>query len=100
MVSTPELSLEKGKKRFVHTLQITKKPGGCQICLLCRSLICIQKCLSLCLISPCSSQYQQKETLARAPRQLRIRITRVNPDENDIPLPSYATAGSSGMDLH
>jgi dUTP diphosphatase len=38
--------------------------------------------------------------LARALRQLKIRITRVNPDENDIPLPSYATPGSSGMDIH
>lgn len=32
--------------------------------------------------------------------QLKIRIARVSKIVNDIPLPSYATAGSSGMDIH
>ena len=30
---------------------------------------------------------------------LKIRIARVNPSAIDIPLPSYATTGSSGMDI-
>jgi dUTP pyrophosphatase len=33
-------------------------------------------------------------------QQITIRISRVNGDVNDIPLPSYATLGSSGMDIH
>jgi len=31
--------------------------------------------------------------------KLNIRIARVNPDISDIPLPAYATGGSSGMDM-
>jgi dUTP pyrophosphatase len=31
---------------------------------------------------------------------IRIRISRVNPAVNDIPLPQYATHGASGMDIH
>ena len=38
--------------------------------------------------------------MAPVVRQLTIRITRLSAEENDIPLPAYATAGSSGMDLH
>lgn len=30
---------------------------------------------------------------------LKIKIKRINPEYSDIPLPSYATSGSSGMDL-
>ena len=32
--------------------------------------------------------------------QITIRITRFDPRVDDIPLPAYATAGSSGMDIH
>ena len=31
---------------------------------------------------------------------IKVRIARVNTDLNDIPLPAYATEGSSGMDIH
>lgn len=31
---------------------------------------------------------------------IKIRIARVQPDKNDIPLPSYATHGASGMDVY
>jgi dUTP pyrophosphatase len=31
---------------------------------------------------------------------LTIRISRVTPHGNNIPLPAYATSGSSGMDIH
>lgn len=31
---------------------------------------------------------------------LPIRISRVEPHGNNIPLPAYATSGSSGMDIH
>ncbi len=31
---------------------------------------------------------------------LNVRISRVNSTMNDIPLPSYATAGASGMDIY
>jgi len=31
--------------------------------------------------------------------KIKIRIARVNPSVKDIPLPSYATPGSSGMDI-
>ena len=31
--------------------------------------------------------------------QIQVKITRVHPDAADIPLPSYATEGSAGMDL-
>ena len=34
------------------------------------------------------------------PHQISIRIARVDSSAKDIPLPSYATAGSSGMDIH
>jgi dUTP pyrophosphatase len=30
---------------------------------------------------------------------LRTRILRINPEQTDIPLPSYATDGSAGMDI-
>ena len=33
-------------------------------------------------------------------QQAKIRISRINSSIDDIPLPSYATAGSSGMDIH
>ena len=33
-------------------------------------------------------------------REVRIRISRVDDNSADIPLPSYATPGSSGMDIH
>lgn len=29
----------------------------------------------------------------------KIRICRINPEHNDIPLPQYATTGSAGMDI-
>jgi dUTP pyrophosphatase len=31
--------------------------------------------------------------------QIKIMVRRLNPDFNDIPLPGYATPGSSGLDL-
>ena len=31
---------------------------------------------------------------------LKIRITRISQSTNDIPLPTYATAGSAGMDIY
>ncbi|MGA2624381.1 MAG: dUTP diphosphatase [Bacteroidota bacterium] len=31
---------------------------------------------------------------------IKVRIARINADLNDIPLPTYATEGSSGMDIH
>ncbi|MBI5476040.1 MAG: dUTP diphosphatase [Ignavibacteriales bacterium] len=31
---------------------------------------------------------------------IKIRITRLQPTNNDIPLPSYATLGASGMDVY
>jgi dUTP pyrophosphatase len=34
------------------------------------------------------------------PPEVIIRIARVNANMSDIPLPAYATEGSSGMDLH
>ena len=30
---------------------------------------------------------------------LRVRILRINPDKTDIPLPTYSTEGSAGMDI-
>jgi dUTP pyrophosphatase len=33
-------------------------------------------------------------------KSVHIRISRVSPGSRDIPLPSYATPGSSGMDIH
>ena len=32
--------------------------------------------------------------------QINIKISRTNPSITDIPLPSYATHGSAGMDIH
>ncbi len=34
------------------------------------------------------------------PELVNIRISRIDPERTDIPLPAYATQGSSGMDLH
>ena len=34
------------------------------------------------------------------PEPIKIRISRVDPKQTDIPLPAYATSGSSGMDIH
>lgn len=31
---------------------------------------------------------------------LKIRINRISPETNDVPLPSYATEGSAGMDIY
>jgi dUTP pyrophosphatase len=31
--------------------------------------------------------------------RLQVRILRINPDQQDIPLPHYATEGSAGMDI-
>jgi len=31
--------------------------------------------------------------------KIRIKIKRLNPDYNDIPIPAYATEGSSGLDV-
>lgn len=31
---------------------------------------------------------------------VKVRIARINADLSDIPLPAYATEGSSGMDIH
>ncbi|HZY10806.1 MAG TPA: dUTP diphosphatase [Bacteroidota bacterium] len=33
-------------------------------------------------------------------KKIKIRVSRVDSNFNDIPLPSYATDGSSGMDIH
>lgn len=33
-------------------------------------------------------------------KKIKVRIARINSNFNDIPLPSYATDGSSGMDIH
>jgi len=34
------------------------------------------------------------------PSPIEVRIVRIAPEQRDIPLPSYATSGSAGMDLH
>jgi dUTP pyrophosphatase len=31
---------------------------------------------------------------------LKVHITRLDPDATDVPLPAYATEGSAGMDIH
>ena len=31
--------------------------------------------------------------------KISVKIKRLNPEFNDIPLPSYSTEGSSGMDI-
>ncbi|HYQ85842.1 MAG TPA: dUTP diphosphatase [Bacteroidota bacterium] len=38
--------------------------------------------------------------MAKTSPQVKIRISRVNPGAQDIPLPAYSTSGASGMDLH
>jgi dUTP pyrophosphatase len=46
----------------------------------------------------CSSFSETSAKLVQ--QEITIRIARVNPAANDIPLPAYATSGSSGMDIH
>src|SRR5262249_39756014 len=64
-----------------------------------KSLHYVLKWLYLCCISPHIHSNVQSVTFQESSRGVKIKITRVNPDASDIPLPAYATPGSSGMDL-